>query len=176
MAAATEEGHGEAELRRALSDGAAGTRNAIRQLRSLLLEIYPPALHDQGLAAALPDLAAPLTARGLDVDMTIADGLTLPTESERLLFRTAQEAMRNAASHARAQHVRVRVDRRDDRVVLSVSDDGQGFDPGSLAARRAEGHLGLALLDELATSAGGHLHVDSAPGQGTTVEVEVPAT
>ena len=84
MAAAVEQDQPPEELRAALTEGAAGTRNAIRQLRSLLLEIYPPALRDQGLAAALPDLVAPLTARGIEVSMDVQDDLALPTRSSSL--------------------------------------------------------------------------------------------
>ena len=111
MAAAVEQDRPPEELRAALTEGAAGTRNAIRQLRSLLLEIYPPALRDQGLAAALPDLVAPLTARGIEVSMDVQDDLALPTEVEQLVFRTAQEAVRNAGAHAAAGHVRIGVER-----------------------------------------------------------------
>ncbi|HSD04045.1 MAG TPA: histidine kinase, partial [Gaiellales bacterium] len=102
MAAASEQDQSNAELRRVLGEGAAGTRNAIRQLRSMLLEIYPPALRDHGLAAALPDAAAPLSARGVNVSVDVADGLQLPAETEQLVFRTAQEAIRNAGAHAAA--------------------------------------------------------------------------
>lgn len=175
MAAATEDGGGEAELRQALGEGAAGTRNAIRQLRSLLLEIYPPALQEQGLSAALPDLAAPLAARGVTVEMNIPDGLELPTEVEQLIFRTAQEALRNVAGHADATHVQVHVGQRAGRATLLVTDDGRGFDEAALAERRAEGHMGLAMLEDLARTAGGDLRVDSEPGRGTTVSLQVPA-
>ena len=174
MAAALEGEHAEPELREALEDGAAGTRNAIRQLRSLLLEIYPPALQEQGLSAALPDLAAPLAARGIDVSVDVEPGLRLPTEIEQLVFRTAQEALRNAGAHAGAGHVAVDVHQEDGRVTLRVSDDGRGFDTADAAARRSEGHLGLSMLRDLSESAGGRLRVDSAPGAGTTVELEVP--
>ena len=68
----------------------------------MLLEIYPPALREHGLAAALPDAAAPLTARGVDVTVDVEAGLQLPDEVERLVFRAAQEAIRNAGSHAAA--------------------------------------------------------------------------
>jgi signal transduction histidine kinase len=59
-------------------------------------------------------------------------------------------------------------------VTLRVSDDGRGFDDTTLSSRRAEGHMGLAMLSDLAESAGGALHVRSVPGSGTTVELEVP--
>jgi two-component system, NarL family, sensor kinase len=176
MAAALEQQQQpKAELRRALEEGAAGTRNAIRQLRSLLLEIYPPALHEQGLAAAVPDLAAPLTARGVEVTIDVPDALSLPVAVEQLLFRTAQEALRNAGSHASAQNVGVQVLEADGRVTLRVTDDGRGFDTDRLAGRRAEGHLGLSMLRDLAEAAGGSFQVSSQPGAGTTVELEVPS-
>jgi two-component system, NarL family, sensor kinase len=174
MAAALEGEQPEPVLRDALEDGASGTRNAIRQLRSLLLEIYPPALEEQGLSAALPDLAAPLTARGVDVSMELEPGLRLPTEVEQLVFRTAQEALRNAAAHAGAGHVDVDVHTADGGVTLRVRDDGRGFDTAYAAARRSEGHLGLSMLRDLSEAAGGRLRVDSAPGAGTTIELEVP--
>jgi signal transduction histidine kinase len=176
MAAALERQQPPDELRLVLAEGAAGIRNAIRQLRSLLLEIYPPALREQGLPAALPDLVAPLSARGVDVTVNVPDGLALPSEVERLIFRTAQEAIRNATSHAAAAHVRVDVARADGTATLRVTDDGRGFDEADLAQRRADGHLGLDMLRDLAASAGGTLEVTSARGEGTTVELEVPAS
>jgi two-component system NarL family sensor kinase len=174
MAAALEQDQSEAELRRALAAGASGTRNAIRQLRSLLLEIYPPALRDHGLAAALPDAAAPLTARGVQVAVDVQDGLELPTEVERLVFRTAQEAIRNAGSHAAAEHVSIAVAQANGTVTLRVADDGRGFAEDELAERRAEGHMGLAMLRDLAEAAGGTLRVTSAKSAGTVVDLEVP--
>jgi two-component system, NarL family, sensor kinase len=174
MAAAIERAEPEPELRRVLAASAAGTRNAIRQLRSLLLEIYPPALRDQGLAAALPDAAAPLAARGVKVSVDVEDGLELPTAVEQLVFRAAQEAIRNVAAHAAAGHVSIRVAHANGTVTLRVADDGRGFAPDALAARRAEGHVGLSLLRDLVEADGGTLRVDSVVGDGTTVTLEVP--
>jgi two-component system, NarL family, sensor kinase len=175
MAAAVEQDGGEAELRRVLAAGAAGTRNAIRQLRSLLLEIYPPALRDQGLSAALPDLAAPLTARGVEVAVEVDPDLVVSTEIEQLVFRAAQEAIRNVAAHAKAEHVTIGVSGEDGSVALRVVDDGRGFDADELSSRRDQGHMGLLMLGDLARSAGGELHVTSRRGAGTTIELEVPA-
>jgi signal transduction histidine kinase len=62
----------------------------------------------------------------------------------------------------------------DGHVALRVRDDGRGFDPAQLAARRSEGHLGLSMLRDLSESAGGELRVTSEPGRGTLVELEVP--
>jgi two-component system NarL family sensor kinase len=176
MAAAMEGEQSTAELRQVLCSGAAGTRNAIRQLRSMLLEIYPPALRDHGLAAALPDAVAPLVARGVNVTVDVEDGLDMPAEIEQLVFRTAQEAIRNAGAHAAACNVSVRVAQAGRNVSLHVTDDGRGFDDGDVRTRRAGGHLGLALLRDLAESAGGTLTVTSKPGSGTDVDLEVSAT
>jgi signal transduction histidine kinase len=174
MAAAVERAEPEPELRRILAESAAGTRNAIRQLRSLLLEIYPPALRDQGLAAALPDAAAPLAARGVDVSVDVEEGLDLPLAVEQLVFRTAQEAIRNVGAHAAAGRVSITVAQTNGTVTLRVADDGRGFSADALASRRAEGHMGLALLRDLVEADGGTLRVESRVGDGTTVALEVP--
>jgi two-component system NarL family sensor kinase len=176
MAAAAEHDQSNAELRRVLGASAAGTRNAIRQLRSMLLEIYPPALRSHGLAAALPDAVAPLSARGVKVTLEIDEGLQMPEETEQLVFRAAQEAIRNAGAHAAACNVDILVTRTGDTVRLRVADDGRGFDGDDVRARRADGHLGLAMLRDLAEAAGGTLTVTSEPGSGTAVELEVPAS
>jgi two-component system, NarL family, sensor kinase len=176
MAAAAEQDQSNAELRRVLGDSAAGTRNAIRQLRSMLLEIYPPALRSHGLAAALPDAVAPLSARGVKVTLEIDEGLQMPEETEQLVFRAAQEAIRNAGAHAAACNVDILVTRTGDTVRLRVADDGRGFDGDDVRASRADGHLGLAMLRDLAEAAGGTLTVTSEPGSGTAVELEVPAS
>lgn len=176
MAAAAEQDQSNAELRRVLGASAAGTRNAIRQLRSMLLEIYPPALRSHGLAAALPDAVAPLSARGVKVTLEIDEGLQMPEEIEQLVFRAAQEAIRNAGAHAAACNVEILVTRTGDTVRLRVADDGRGFDGDDVRASRADGHLGLAMLRDLAEAAGGTLTVTSEPGSGTAVELEVPAS
>ena len=174
MAAAVDQERSEAELRGILIESGAGTRNAIRQLRSLLLEIYPPALSERGLAAALPDLVAPLTAREIDVETDVEPHLALPTETEQLLFRVAQEAVRNIVAHAAADRVTIHVAGDDGVATLRVVDNGRGFDVDELDRRRVEGHIGLAVLRDLAESAGGELILRSSPGAGTTIELEVP--
>ena len=158
-----------------LAAAAAGTRNAIRQLRSLLLEIYPPALRDQGLAAALPDAAAPLTARGVDVAVDVQAGLELPTDVERLVFRTAQEAIRNVGRHAAAGHVASTSPRPSGTVTLRVTDDGRGFDAEELARAAARGPHGPRHAPTTwPRPRAGALRVTSPESGGTLVELEVP--
>ena len=164
------------ELRDLLRHGARVARDSMRQLRSLLVEIYPPNLHDTGLEAAIEDLLAPLRRRGIETALA-TDGVgRLPPESEQLIFRTAQEALRNVADHANASHVTVNLESDDAAVVALIRDDGEGFDPAVAAARREEGHFGLALLVDRAADLGGRLTIDSTPGEGTAIRLEVPSS
>ncbi|HTI34778.1 MAG TPA: ATP-binding protein [Miltoncostaea sp.] len=159
----------------ALHEGAEAARDGIRRLRAAVVEINPGRLHDEGLAAALEDLAAPLRARGVAVNLDVPADLALPEGAEGLLYRAAGEALRNVAAHADANTVDVTVARRDGRARLRVRDDGRGFDAATRARRRDEGHLGLALVEDLAAHLGGRADVRSTPGEGTVVELEVPA-
>ncbi|HEY6835459.1 MAG TPA: sensor histidine kinase [Gaiellaceae bacterium] len=152
----------DAELR----DAAAETRHGIGQLRTLLVEIYPPELHRAGLEAALGDLLGAVESRGLSTELDVAADLNLDRDTEALFFRTAQEAVRNASKHAGAKHVVVEV--AADRLV--VADDGRGFDPETV---QADGHFGLRMLEDIVREAGGTLQIDSTPGKGTRVTVEV---
>ena len=152
-----------------LREAAGGTRRTIRELRSLLVDIYPPDLHRTGLAPALNDLVAPLAPRGIEANVDVPDWLVLRPELETLFYRCAQEALRNVARHSGATHVDIHVDADDHTAHLIVQDDGRGF-----AGRVGEGHLGLRLLSDLADEAGGKLELDSQPGRGTRVCIEAP--
>ena len=160
--------------RETLRQAAAGTRDSMRRLRSLLVEIHPPNLRASGLEAALADLLAPLRARGAETSLTVDPALGLDEDAERIVYRAAAEALRNVERHADANRVAVAVEERDEGVRLVVVDDGVGFGPGDRERRREEGHVGLSLLEELAARAGGRLAVRSAPGDGTTFELELP--
>ena len=156
----------------AIDEAARETRRSIRQLRTLLVEIYPADLHRSGLRAALADLVDRAAGRGVRTRVDVEDGLHLPQEVEALLYRTAQEAVRNALEHARPRHLELAVGRANGTAHVEVRDDGAGFDPGEM---RPSGHFGLRLLADLAQDAGGTLVVSSSPGEGTTVRLEVPA-
>jgi two-component system, NarL family, sensor kinase len=171
---AAAETEGSAAARETLRQAAAGTRDSMRRLRSLLVEIHPPNLRASGLEAALADLLAPLRARGAETSLTVDPALGLDEGAERIVYRAAAEALRNVERHADANRVAVAVEERDDCVRLVVTDDGVGFGPGDRERRREEGHVGLSLLEELAERAGGRLAVRSAPGDGTTFELELP--
>jgi two-component system, NarL family, sensor kinase len=158
----------------ALQRAEASLRGAVRELRSLLVEIYPPRLRDAGLASALEDLITPLRQKGIQASLESQDDLQLPDDTTALLYRTAREALRNTVEHADARTVRVRVARDDGRVALSVADDGQGFVPEDALERPAEGHFGLRLLSDQVRDAGGTFEIDSSPGHGAELSVEVP--
>ncbi|HEY8625374.1 MAG TPA: sensor histidine kinase [Solirubrobacteraceae bacterium] len=148
------------------------TRRAITQLRSLLVELYPPTLSSEGLRAAVSDLAAPLSARNIKVEIDVPEDLDVDEDVEAVLFRSAQEALRNIAAHAHASAVQLGVRSEAGYVVLAISDDGRGFD---MHVQSPEGHLGLTLVADLVSEAGGELSVDSHPGGGTSVTVVIPS-
>jgi two-component system, NarL family, sensor kinase len=162
------------ELRDAFQAAATGTRESMRGLRSLLFEIYPPSLRATGLGAALEDLVAPLAADGIETEVSADRSLRLEGAAEELVFRTAQEALRNVAAHAQARRVEVSLVSADGTTVLVVRDDGAGFDKETASRRRAEGHLGLELLADRSRALHGTLSVTAAPGTGTTIRLELP--
>lgn len=158
------------ELRRAVD----GLRQNIRDLRSLLVDLHPPNLAAQGLESAFADLVSPLEARGVDVTVSVDGADRLDPEQRALVFRAAQEAVRNVVAYAGARNVALTLRREEGRIRLAVTDDGRGFTQETRAERANEGHMGLSLLGELARMSGAALDVRSAPGAGTTVSLEVP--
>jgi two-component system NarL family sensor kinase len=159
----------------ALQSAETSCRAAVRELRSLLVDIYPPRLHDEGLVSALEDLITPLEQNGVQTSVESPSDLQLPDQTTSLLYRTAREALRNTAEHAKARSVRIIVARENGRVTLSVADDGRGFTPDDVLGRPAEGHFGLRLLSDQVRDAGGTLEIASTPGNGAKLSVEVPA-
>jgi len=163
-----------------LRDAAGGLRDSIRGLRSMLVDMYPPSLATEGLIPALRDLAAPLVARGIAATVDLPtpsgsaddpDGLGLPPEDAALIFRVAQESLRNVARHSGAGRASLRLSAEDGCCVLEVADEGTGMDLD--AALHSEGHLGLSILRDLAAERGARLAIASRPGAGTRVRLEV---
>jgi two-component system NarL family sensor kinase len=163
-----------ADASTALSHAAAQTRDSIRALRTLLVDIYPPSLHRSGLVEALHDAARTQEARGLHTTLDAPPGFRAPEDVEQLLFRCAQEALRNVTRHAEATAATVTLRQEDGTARLVVRDDGRGFDPSTVAPPGDGRQVGLPVLADLVRAAGGRLDVRSAPGAGTTVEVRVP--
>lgn len=157
-----------------IAGGASRLRASIGSLRSLLVDIYPPNLADEGLASALAELAGGLERTGVDVRLETEGTEDLPPATAALLFRTAQEVVRNVAAHSGAREVLIKAERGDGRATLIVDDDGRGFDDSRLGESGSNGHLGLRSIGDLLAESGGTLTVRAAPGQGTRVEAEVP--
>jgi two-component system, NarL family, sensor kinase len=149
-------------------------RGTVRDLRALLVDLHPPTLAASGLEAAIRDLVSPLASRGTEIELRVDGQDRLDPDTQALVYRVAQEAVRNVIAYADAKTVSVDVDVADSTARLVVADDGRGFGPEVREKRRAEGHLGLSLVDELARQAGGTLTVDSREGAGTRVRLEVP--
>ncbi|WP_229706771.1 sensor histidine kinase [Nocardioides deserti] len=151
-------------------DGAGDSlRDSLRALRSLLAEIHPPDLHADGLEPALNDLVAPAANAGIQASVDVSGIEGASDASVALVWRVAQEAVRNALRHSDATTVAVTVHSVDSRLRLEVVDDGVGFDPAVSGPDR----YGLKGLRSLVKDIGGEIDVISAPGAGTTVRMEV---
>lgn len=163
---------GDAAVLRASGDR---LRQGVRDLRTLLVEIHPPSLDTAGLEAALSDLLSPLRAGGLATELHV-DPRATGSPADALVYRVAREALRNVHAHAGARSVQLEVTATEPAGAarLVVRDDGRGLDPDERARRAQEGHVGLALLEELVRQADGTLAIRSPAGGGTTVELEVP--
>jgi two-component system, NarL family, sensor kinase len=149
---------------------------ASRLIAVLLVELHPPSLHGAGLEAALSDVLARANSNGAATDLHISPDLTLSVEQESLVFRTAQEAVRNVATHASASHVAVNLAGENGSYELRVTDDCIGFEPRARLSARAQGHLGLNLLADRARDLGARLTIDSKPGRGTTILLRGPTS
>ncbi|WP_407553815.1 GAF domain-containing sensor histidine kinase [Streptomyces sp. Pv4-95] len=152
---------------------AALAAEAADELRAAVIELRPAALDEDGLVATLRSQAQVLDrAHSARVSFTAHGVRALPSAQEDALLRVAQEALHNALRHSGAEHVDVSLARHGQGALLRVADDGCGFDTGRV--RRAGRHLGLVSMRDRAGGVGGKLTVESVPGKGTAVEMEVP--
>ncbi len=162
----------------AFRDVGNAVRGNIRVLRSLLVDIYPPSLRAAGLRHALQDLVATARTRGVEVALVLDEDLPPISEAhEQLIYRVAQETLRNAVTHAAPCAVEVHLRREGTDILLDVTDDGPGFDPDA-AADRADGnvgHIGTRVLLDLSAHAGAELSLRTAPGAGTAWRLRIPA-
>lgn len=148
---------------------------AMADLRLMIGGLRPGALDQFGLEPALREVADQLLAP-LNIGVVIESDIPsrLPPEVEVVLFRIAQEAMHNIARHSGATAMTLRIRLTEGEVTMQLHDDGRGFDPAALSVRGSGQGLGLAGMRERASLLGGTVRVESAPGQGTTVEARLP--
>ena len=151
---------------------AVATRHTVRSLRSLLNSIYPVEVPDNGWAAGLDPIVGALRERGVEVNLKVPE-IRLSPANELLLLRVGREALRNVDAHACATRVNITMTMTGGAVKLLIADNGVGFDNEMAETQRQVGHLGLQLLRDLAQDMGAVLVVDSAPGSGTTVHLEL---
>jgi len=146
---------------------------ALEEVRTLSHTIHPRVLDDLGLAAALSWLARQTREQeGLDAEAFADDGAPIPRLSATVLYRVAQESIRNAARHAKARRIELWLRRTATTATLEVVDDGRGFDVRRAEERRPG--MGLFSMRERVGLANGTLSVESAPGRGTRVVATVP--
>ncbi len=162
-----------AEITGRVSELVRTTDAVIDGLHRLAADLRPASLDHLGLDAALRQYAREAAAKyGLEMHFK-ARGFTgerLPAAVETALYRVVQEAMTNVARHAAAHRVDILVEHRGERVLVMIEDDGAGFDPSRV--QRAD-HFGLLGMQERAEALGGTLTLESSPGAGTTIVVEV---
>lgn len=149
-------------------------QKALAEMRSLIQEMHQNAPPNGRLADRLRALAAERkTADGLDVELNIDGEQNLPAGVEDGLFRVTQESLNNIVKHAQTSQAIIssRLE-NGNRFILCIEDHGVGFDPTH--ARSQPGHLGLTSMVERVGALGGHLLIDSAPGKGTRLTIELP--
>jgi signal transduction histidine kinase len=143
------------------------------ELRSLVFQLRPAAIESDGLASALTKHVEVLRrVHRLHIDLDASGTVRLRPGIDEEVFKIAQEALQNALRHAGAERLEVRLREDGGALALRVSDDGVGFDPAAPARRSRS--LGLTSMEERAAALGATLRIDSAPGAGTTISLEVP--
>lgn len=160
----------------ATRDTAASLRAAVTALRGSMSAIRPAAPDRDGLGPALEDVCARARAAGISTSIHVPDSAEASPAALLAIVRFVREAVANVVSHAGASVVDVQVGPTDrpGGLVVTVSDDGTGFDPDLAHGAPRPGHLGTTLLREIAEDTGGSLELETAPGAGTTWRLVVP--
>lgn len=149
-------------------------RDALTEMRSLVFELRPGGIEDDGLALALRKHAAAVQGRtGLPIVLAVDEVPRATLDVEEAVYRIAQEAVHNVIKHARARQARIVLSSADGALRLAVEDDGRGFDAARVPG--GHGHLGLDGMRARAERIGARLTVTSSPGAGTRIEVLAPA-
>jgi signal transduction histidine kinase len=157
-----------------LLEAADTLRSSVTDLRTLMIEIAPPDLAESGMDGALRKLLAPLPARGIAVELEATAGTHIAADKTSLVFRVAQEAIRNVVNHSQATKVVTTLRFANGILTLQVADNGRGFSSADRSRRREEGHVGLHLLNNAVEASSGSLSLESEPGQGTSLMLTLP--
>jgi len=145
-------------------------------IRQVCAELRPSVLDYAGLWKALENYALNFTRRtGIAVHFSVNAGdLKFSKNIETMLFRIAQEALTNCDKHAKAKQIHISFERHGQAAVLTIRDDGVGFDPAALGRNGRDVGLGLLTMRDRAEFVSGRLILDTAPGRGTCIQVELP--
>jgi PAS domain S-box-containing protein len=146
-------------------------KDALAEMRTLIFELRPSSLESDGLVQALRNNATAVQRRtGLAIVVDAEPIDRMPLQVEEALYRIGQEALHNVVKHANASKATIRIAVEEDKLVLSVTDDGVGFAPDEVPRL----HFGLIGMRQRMDLVGGELRVDSRPGHGTTIQAVVP--
>ena len=144
---------------------------ALAEMRLLIYELRPPVLEKEGLAAALEARLASVEGRsGLMTKFSYQFSERLPVWMEQGLYRIAHDALNNALKHANAKNIQIILDQTDKIIWMEIQDDGVGFDPKKACQ---PGCMGLSTMQERVSSMNGKLIIDSKPGHGARIRVEI---
>lgn len=162
-------------VRRHIGQATATARESLGQARRVVQDLRPEILEASSLPHAIAREADKWSERTgvASAVTTTGAALPLPPEAEVTLLRAVQESLANVHRHARASHVSITLSYMPDRVLLDVQDDGQGFDPET-HVQLDDGGFGLTAMRQRAEALAGAVYVESSPGQGTTIVVEIP--
>jgi len=148
------------------------SQQCLREMRLLVYELRPAMVEESGLVGALRQRLEAVEQRsGVQVHLDAGDDQHIPLPIQNELFRVAEEALNNALKHAHASRLAIGLELAAGEVILSIADNGRGFDPH---VARTSGGQGLGNMHERIRRLGGHFQIDSAPGQATTVNVRLP--
>ncbi len=149
-------------------------RLAVGEVRRFMYDLRPPALAQQGVGAAVENHCQRLAHRfGIETQIEWQSAATLSPGSDTAVFRIVQEALQNVVKHAQATRVDVRAVEEDGALVVTVADNGAGFEPDR-ARQLDPNHFGLAGMRARAQQIGAALEISSVPGRGTRVLLRVP--
>jgi len=165
----------EPEQRQRLEAAETALSSSLERLRTLVFDLRPAVLDEVGLSAALRQYLTETAGQG-GFQAALRDdlGQEPPAEARVIAYRIAQEALTNVRMHARATRVEIRLEEAQGGLLVTIADDGVGFEPDRAEANPRPGHLGLTSMRERATMAGGWHQIDSRPGQGTAVKFWLP--
>jgi signal transduction histidine kinase len=162
-------------LRRGLAEARGTVERIVTELRRIVVALSPAVLERLGLAAAIRQLAARFEKTfEVPASVRIRGSRELPSETQEVIYRVAQESLQNTAKHARATAVNVSLEITDKSIRLRVADNGAGFTVESACKRPTS--FGLAGMRERAALLGGTVAVRSSPGRGTAVVVRLPGS